>query len=63
MMLMVVNEGIVGILLLVRVKKIKARRAKLFQQRKKGEKINQIIQTMNQQGKKPIIITTIVRDV
>ena len=63
MMLMVVNEGIVEILLLVRVKKIKARRAKLFQQRKKGEKINQIIQTMNQQGKKTIIIITIVRDV
>jgi len=49
---MVVNEGIVGKLLLVRVKKIKVRRAKLFQQRKKGENINQIIQTMNQQGKK-----------
>ena len=63
MMLMVVNEGIVGILLLVRVKKIKARRAKIFQQRKKRGKINQIIQTMNQQGKKTIIIITMVRDV
>jgi hypothetical protein len=60
---MVVNEGIVGILLLVRVKKIKARRAKLFQQRKNGEKINQIIQTMNQQGENTIIIITMVRDV
>ena len=61
MMLIVVNEGIVGILLLVRVKKIKARRAKLFQQRKNGKKINQIVQTIDQQGEKPIIIITIVR--
>ena len=30
-------------------------------EKKMGEKINQIIQTMNQQGEKTIIITTIVR--
>jgi hypothetical protein len=42
-------------------KKRKARRAKLFQQRKNEKKINQIIQKMDQQEKKPIIIITIVR--
>ncbi len=60
-MVIMVEMGIV-VLLLVRVKKRKARRAKLFQQRKKwGKKINQIIQTMSQQGKEPIIIITMVR--
>ena len=54
------GEGIV-ILLLVRVKKRKVRRAKIFHQRKNGEKTNQIIQTINQHGKKSIIIITIVR--
>ena len=50
------------ILLLVRVKKRKARRAKIFHQRKNGgEKTNQIIQTINQHGKKSIIIITKVR--
>jgi hypothetical protein len=40
--------------------KRKARRARLFQ-RKNGMEKNQIVQTMNQQRKKSIIIITIVR--
>jgi hypothetical protein len=43
------------------VKKRKARRADLNQQRKNGGKINQIIQTMNQQGGNHLLLFTIVR--
>ena len=45
------------LLLLVRVKKRKARRAELFQQRGKKEwNVNQIIQTMYQHGKNQILL-------
>ena len=59
--LMLVDVGIWDILLLVRVKKNKGKKSQAHPTEKKREKKNQIIQTMNQQGKKPIIIITMLR--
>ena len=43
--------------------KNKGKESQALPTEKKEKKINQIIQTMNQQGKKTIIIITMVRDV
>ncbi len=58
---MMVNMGIVDIIIGGSEKKKGKKSQTLPTEKKMGKKINQIIQTMNQQGKEPIIIITIVR--
>ena len=50
MVIIMMSVGIVKIII-GESEKNKGEKSQLFQQRKKGKKINQIIQTMNQQGK------------
>jgi hypothetical protein len=61
MMVIMVEMGIVGIIIGESEKKKGKKSQTLPTKKKMGEKINQIVQTMSQQGKKTIIIITIVR--
>ena len=64
MVLMMVDIGTMGHIIIGESEKNKGKKSQALPTKKKWGKNKSIIQTMNQQGKKPIIIIiTMVRDV